>query len=382
MRPARPSCRVPAVSTKSKTLLLAACGAALLVLAVVLRFVGTDEPLRLALRDAAMSAAGTGTNRTELPATAELLLLDESGLVLRGPAALQGTRIELDAVRDAQINGNGVAIERWPDGKSWLTAYAATRRSTANTLRIAVVRHPPDRGVPLRASVWIAGAGGLLLLFAAFARSRRAPATFAAATIDDVPLDAPAHDNVVRLEPRPVRATPAATADEEEPLLLEQVVTPDPISDAVDRAIARTPANDRSAPVRPPPLDDNGEIRLVEPTTPLFNDAPLLALQLSVPTDSFERVLQARLADAARRVRILEVAATANDAMTLQREASDLAEFAAAFGAPALQEAVALVTQVAELQLTMAYPSAVTQVANLYRPTEEAITARFIARTG
>jgi hypothetical protein len=371
--------------TKPTTLLLAACGGALLLLAVGLRLAGIDEGLRTALREAAMAAAGTGTNRAELPAIAELLLLDESGLVLRGPAALQGTRIELDAVREAQLTGNGVAIERWPDGHSWLTAFAATRRSTANTMRIAVVRHPPDRGAPLRAGVWVATGGGALLLLAALARTRRNRSDFAeAAPVDDLALNPTvlAPDNIVKFDTRRAASHPAEVA--QEPLLLEQIVSPEPISDAVDRAIARAPANDRLAPVRTPPLDDKGEIRLVtlSAETPLFNDAPLLALQMSVPTDSFERVLQARLADAARRVRILEVAAAANDAMTLQREASDLADFAASFGAPALKEAVALVSQVAELHLTIAFPSAVAQVADLYRPTEEAITARFIARTG
>ncbi len=365
---------------KSTTLVLAVCGVALLALAVALRFIGTDDALRTALRDAAMSAAGTSTGRTETPPTAELLLLDESGLVLRGPTALQGTHLELDAVRDAQINGSGVAIERWPDGTSWLTAFAATRRSTANTLRIAVVRHPPDRGDGLRASVWAASAGGVLLLLAAFARRRRRPDAPAATQDESKHID-----NIVQLPqraPRDMLVSRLAPDDDElPPLLLDNVVAGASMDRAVTAAIMRTPLGQTGAVASP--VNEAGEIRPVAPgaETPLFNDAPLLALQMSVPADAFVRVLQARLADAGRRVRILEVAAIAYDAATLRRESADLAEFAASFGAPALREAVELVHQVAELQLTTAYKSAVAQVDALYRATEGVITASFIANS-
>lgn len=54
----------------------------------------------------------------------EVLVLDDSGHVLLGPAEIDGQTLDLESVRAARIGLNRSALERWSDGRQYLTGYA------------------------------------------------------------------------------------------------------------------------------------------------------------------------------------------------------------------------------------------------------------------
>ena len=57
----------------------------------------------------------------------EALIVSKTGTVLLGPPSLQGRKLDLSSLRKARIDAKtGYVIEKWPDGKTYMTGYAAS----------------------------------------------------------------------------------------------------------------------------------------------------------------------------------------------------------------------------------------------------------------
>lgn len=59
-----------------------------------------------------------------LASKTDVIVLDDSGQVLLGPAEIDGRTLELESVTAARHGLNRSALERWPDGRQYLTGYA------------------------------------------------------------------------------------------------------------------------------------------------------------------------------------------------------------------------------------------------------------------
>jgi diguanylate cyclase (GGDEF)-like protein len=57
----------------------------------------------------------------------DVLLVSADGTVLLGPPDVQDKRLSIDSVRRARAGQAGYLVERWPDGKSYLTGYSLSR---------------------------------------------------------------------------------------------------------------------------------------------------------------------------------------------------------------------------------------------------------------
>ncbi|MEO9230882.1 MAG: cache domain-containing protein, partial [Devosia sp.] len=51
----------------------------------------------------------------------EVLIVSKDGIVLLGPPLLQGHRLKLESIRQADAGKTGSVMERWPDGNTYLT---------------------------------------------------------------------------------------------------------------------------------------------------------------------------------------------------------------------------------------------------------------------
>jgi PAS domain S-box-containing protein len=61
------------------------------------------------------------------PETTEPLVVSREGLVLLGPADLEGRTLQLASLRAAQAGQEGHTTERWPDGRTYVVGYDASR---------------------------------------------------------------------------------------------------------------------------------------------------------------------------------------------------------------------------------------------------------------
>jgi diguanylate cyclase (GGDEF)-like protein len=67
------------------------------------------------------------TKSMPLSAQSEILLLGGDNTVLQGPSDLQDRPLSIDSVQQARKGASGYRIERWPDGKTYLTGYSQSR---------------------------------------------------------------------------------------------------------------------------------------------------------------------------------------------------------------------------------------------------------------
>ncbi|KPF81112.1 hypothetical protein IP70_24625 [alpha proteobacterium AAP38] len=88
-----------------------------------------------------------GASQTSLSSRsdAETVLVAADNNVLLGPPALLGTVLKLDSIEQARSGRVGWHLERWPDGREYMTGYAANRPSIVKGLGWTVlVRQPVD----------------------------------------------------------------------------------------------------------------------------------------------------------------------------------------------------------------------------------------------
>jgi PAS domain S-box-containing protein len=74
-------------------------------------------------RDARLAIFGAGRRDTAV----EPLIISAGGLVLLGPADVEGKQLQLTSVARAMAGERGHLEEVWPDGKSYVVGYAATK---------------------------------------------------------------------------------------------------------------------------------------------------------------------------------------------------------------------------------------------------------------
>jgi diguanylate cyclase (GGDEF)-like protein len=72
------------------------------------------------IRETATSARDDGQHT-------ETLILSTTDRVLLGPNGLQDRTLDLDGARQARLGAEGYRIERWPDGKMYLTGYSVSK---------------------------------------------------------------------------------------------------------------------------------------------------------------------------------------------------------------------------------------------------------------
>lgn len=101
---------------------------------------------------------------------AEPLVISRAGVVLLGPADLEGRTLQLASVRAAQSGRSGHMVERWPDGRSYVVGYDHARgfQSSPGLGWSILVRqdteaaYAPVRALQRRVAI---GGGALALLF-------------------------------------------------------------------------------------------------------------------------------------------------------------------------------------------------------------------------
>jgi PAS domain S-box-containing protein len=115
-------------------------------------------------QDVRQAVFGTG------PLTAEPLVVSREGVVLLGPADLEGRTLQLASLEAARAGRNGHLRERWPDGRTYVVGYDPSRgfQSSPGLGWSILVRqdtdaaYAPVRALQRRVALW---GGGLALLF-------------------------------------------------------------------------------------------------------------------------------------------------------------------------------------------------------------------------
>lgn len=102
------------------------------------------------------------------PGGAEPVVVSRDGKVLLGPPELDGQQLDLPSIRAARAGRNGHATERWPDGRTYLVGYDASRgflSSPGMGWTILVRQDTEAAYAPVRAlQARVALAGGVLAL--------------------------------------------------------------------------------------------------------------------------------------------------------------------------------------------------------------------------
>jgi signal transduction histidine kinase len=127
-------------------------------------------------------ADGAATARRGMDA----LIVSRDGVVLLGPAGLQGRKLATGSARAAQPGGAGYALETWPDGRRYLAGYSRTRGHDAypGLGWSIIVRQGVDEAyAPVRAIqrrvLWTGAALAVLFSILGFLLARRLQAMIA-----------------------------------------------------------------------------------------------------------------------------------------------------------------------------------------------------------
>jgi diguanylate cyclase (GGDEF)-like protein/PAS domain S-box-containing protein len=110
----------------------------------------------------------------------EVLIVRSDGTVLLGPKGLEETRIDTESFRASQrLAAGGAVLERWPDGRRYITGFSHTGLDNRLMLKWSVIVRQPEP-VALQAFrdleqrvILVGGLIGLVLVVLAFFMTRR-----------------------------------------------------------------------------------------------------------------------------------------------------------------------------------------------------------------